>query len=338
MLRALVGRSKLKYIAQMKRITIPAIVLLVIVAIWSGGWFFIAGQVNTRVAEYTNPQSPTFSGLTCETFHLSGFPFRFDANCIDAGYVDGDAAYELPKLQLTVLAYRPTHALLFAEGPLHYTDAFFGTEQFLRWTSLRASVRTKGWQLARASIEAEGIEYVDTILGETIIASTPSAEIHLIDLPEKRDNQDQPATLALFAKSTALDVPTAMISAAELIAEAEISAIPADIRTWGNPAFLRTWQANGGDIEIQNIAGETSEASFSVTGNLSLNNQGDAQGAIALQSNGMVEIFGSNLNDEMRALVFGNPLADGSHRQAITITGGIVFVGLLPVASLSKLF
>lgn len=338
MRHALVDRANLKYIAAMKRIIIPTAILLLIVTIWSGGYLFFVGQINTNVAEYTNPDNPQFSGLTCEKFQLGGFPFRIDANCINATFVDGDATYKLPKLQLTILIYRPTHALLFAEGPLHYSDAFFGTEQLLRWTSLRTSVRTNGWQLVRASVEAENIEYVDALLGETIIASTPSAEIHLIDLPEKRGSKDEPATLALFAKSTALDVLIANITGAELIAEAEISAIPADLRLWGDPAILRNWQTNGGNIDIQNITGETKDARFSLAGNLSLDDQGAAQGEITLQSTGMVETFGDSLNEEMRTLIFGNPAADGSHSQVVTINGGIVFVGLFPVASLMKLF
>ncbi|VAW21766.1 hypothetical protein MNBD_ALPHA11-1650, partial [hydrothermal vent metagenome] len=142
----------------MRKFLFLMIFIIVIVAGWSAVWIYAAQRINAEASSLFANTANTQQQINCEQFSVSGFPFRFDITCTNLTLSSIDTSLKIPEIKVTALVYRPTHALIFAEGPAVMENIFSGSKRQLNWNSLRASVRTNGWSLARVSIEGENIE------------------------------------------------------------------------------------------------------------------------------------------------------------------------------------
>ena len=102
----------------MKQIIILGAIVVLVVAVWTGGWFFLAGEVRKNIELLASADGVTTPRVTCETLSVGGFPFRFDVDCQKGRVVNGDLVVDVPELRASVLVYRPTHLLTSAVGPV----------------------------------------------------------------------------------------------------------------------------------------------------------------------------------------------------------------------------
>lgn len=320
----------------MKRIIGLLIFVIAITVLWSGAWLFFARQVDEQIAMLATP-TPGTPTITCADTKIAGWPFRFDVMCAQMTLVDNDLTVTVEELKATALVYRPTHFLAFIDGPAKISDAFFGTEQEVRWSKLEASLRTNGWRLARLSIHAEDLEYADTLLGDTQRANLPVAEVHLIDMP---DELETPGVMKLgaFARISNANIPAYEIEAGELTFEAEISAVPDDLRHWSAPDVLARWQNTGGKLKVTRFETSDPKTSLALEGDINLTATGEAEGDMTITTSGLAERLGDALAPQMRDLLLGNAQGDDSYRQVLTIRRGAVFAGLTPLATIPPLF
>lgn len=327
----------------MKRFVVLIAIVVVLALGWSAVWLYIAGRVEAEVAALAQADGVTAPRLTCAELSVRGFPFRFDVHCTEAQVASGDIAVDLAGLSATVLVYRPTHILLFAEGPARITDAFNGTVQGARWDELRGSVRLENDRLARASFEASGLAYLDMLLGEEMIASAESAELHLVDNQEAAgDNQDETsaigdAALSLYARVLEAEVPALDITRGAAVVEAHATGLP-DLAFWGHPDILRLWQAGDGQITLSGLDAEAEGVRLAASGEARLDEAGQVNGALEVTSQGVVERMGDLADDPVARLVLGNRAEDGSYSQSVSVRGGTVYVGILPLQRLPALF
>ena len=321
----------------MKRITIVLAIIAFVVIGWAIAWSFAANEIRQQAATLA-PNGSASSGITCERLDIAGFPFRFDVTCTNAIANDGDITISVPEIKLTALVYRPTHLLAFAAGPLRYEDAFFATSQEIRWESLEASLRLSGWSLARFSAEATNISYIDTLLGETQLAELESAEFHLLDMPDKKEPSRRLATLGLFTSVNNVQLPLYEIDQGNALIEAELTGIPDDVRNWPQSGFLRNWQRSGGAIRVMRADASDAMSNAALTGELRLNENGEAEGQVIIETQGVTERLDGLLEPGTQSLVFGNRREDGSHRQVITVARGALLAGMAPLVTLPPAF
>ena len=322
----------------MKRIILALAIIGVVVAVWSGVWLFAAGQITQQVELAGNPGNPEIPALTCGNFSVTGFPFRFDASCDGATISQGDIAVTLPRLKATALIYRPTHLLAFADGPIHLSNAFYGTEQEVRFSLLEASLRLDGWQLQRLSLRGENIAWYDTLLGDILLASGDEAELHLLDIPTEHNPDAQLASLAFYAETKNADLTTFGVSGGQLTAEARITNLPDDIRAFGAPGMLQNWQAAGGKLVLEKLKANDAITMIDMHGQASLDETGAISGKIEGMSNQLAERFAEFVPPEYHSLYFGARQPDGRYKQTITIVKGTVFVGIAPQGTIPPLF
>src|SRR5687768_14862144 len=105
-----------------KRIIILGSVVLAVLALWSVAWFVAAGMVKQAIATQAQADGITAPQTTCGTLNVSGFPFRFDADCAQARIVSGDSVIDVPGISASIRVYAPTHLVASAQGPLQLTD------------------------------------------------------------------------------------------------------------------------------------------------------------------------------------------------------------------------
>ena len=320
------------------RIIILGAIVLVLVLGWTGAWYFFAGQLRQQVEALALSDGENQPQLTCQNLAIGGFPFRFDLECTDAAIVSGDVLVELPALQVSAMAYRPNHVLASAIGPARISDAFTGMRQELAWDSIEASLRVESWRIARVSIVGNALAWTDTLFGNRPIASSPVVELHLLDIPEQHDAEAGRAALALFMRAQDAEAPGIELAPTNAEIEAEITALPDDIRNWGALPFLPDWQQAGGRLVLTGIRANDGVADLSASGELSLDSQGYPTGAIAIDSLGVADRIGPLIEEPWRTLVLGVPGADGRHMNQLTFAGGGMSSGLVPITALPSLF
>ena len=321
-----------------KRIIILGSVVLAVVMLWSAAWLVLAGMVKQQIDAQALADGVASPQLTCGTLTVGGFPFRFDADCAEARIVSGDVVIELPGLRASVLVYAPTHMLASALGPLELTDSFTGSRNQLDWSSLQASIRLSDWRIARASISGADLVWSDTLLGQSTIAQTPLAELHLFDIPEQHNAERQTAALALYLRSTALRYPGLTLSDANAEIQLELSGLPDDVRNWGAPDMLAAIQAAGGQLNVVSVRGTDAASTLDASGTLMLDPEGQLEGQLAITSTGVAERIGALLEEPWRTLVLGTPGADGSYANQLNFRAGAVLSGLVPIATIGPLY
>ncbi len=329
--------SRLRRHMKKRIIILGAIVLLVVLA-WIGGWLFFAHYLRQQVDAMALADGETSPQLICGTLDVGGFPFRFDLSCTNASLVSGDVLVEIPGLRASAMVYRPNHILASALGPARISDAFTGQQQQLSWTDLEASLRLENWRIARFSLTADDLAWTDTLFGDTMIARAPHLEAHLLDIAEQHDAEAGRAALALYLRLQDVEAPGLDVAATNGEIEAEITALPDDIRNWGLVPFLPDWQQAGGVLRIVGIRANDGASDLNATGELALDAQGYPTGSISIDSLGVAERIGPFIEEPWRTLVLGVAGPDGRHTNRLTLAGGGLSSGLVPIAAVPPLF
>ena len=330
----------------MKKIVILLLLVLLVAGAWTAGWFYAAGEVRASIAALGSGDPD--SSVTCEEVAVTGYPFRIDVDCQGATVVDGDLTATLAALRASVLVYNPTHAILSARAPATFADAYTGSRSRVDFDSAQASVRLRtanplaalqgeDVRLERASLAATGIAWTDTVAAELPLASAEELELHLLDVPEQHDAERGLAALAAYATATGVDAPGFAIADAETSLEAELSAVPDDLSALAAPDLLQRWQQADGQLRLFGLKGAAGEDFVEASGTLALDSAARPEGQIKIASRGLVERLGELVPPEWQGLVLGSPAEDGSYSQTLTLRGGIVLSGLIPVAALPPL-
>ncbi len=322
----------------MKKIIALGTAIALMVLAYGGAWLWAAGQATDYVKSLETADGETMPRLRCGQFGIGGFPFGFDVTCTDATIESGDVTVTVAGLKATAQVYRPTHVLAFAQAPVTISDAFTGSSSRVDFESFSASARLDGWRIARVSAIAEAPVLTDTVLDDWMVAKASHVEAHLVDDPEKHDKEKGLASLAQYLKVEGLEAPIWSIANGSAVAEAEITNLPDDVRSYGDADLLRRWQAAGGRYLITKLDGSDNAGSFDVTGTLGLDSAGRAEGQVKLHSSGVVERLEPLFPPEYKGWIVGTQAADGSYSQTLNIQAGVVFSGLVPTGLIPPLF
>jgi hypothetical protein len=315
-----------------------AIAVVVVVAGWTAGWFWAAGEARRQIETLMAGDGETAPQVNCGTFNVSGFPFRFDLDCVDATLVDQDLTVTLPGLRASVLAYNPTHLVFSAKGPATWSDAFSGSQRRLDFSKFEGSLRlTAGdlirglsgetWRIARFSILGDELIVTDIVAGDVFEASARHLEAHLVDVPAGLDLAAGTSTLAQYIRADGLTLPGLTIYDGDITLESELTGLPADIRDLAASASpVRDWQARGGTLKLTRLTGNQAspEESFDITGDLRLNGGGYVEGSLDYKTKAVLDRLSQVVTPLNLAMLKGAPQPDGTFANTLTIADGQV--------------
>lgn len=322
----------------MKRIIALLVVVIVVVVLWSGAWLFLAGEVRKNIALLADADGVTTPSFSCETLNVTGFPFRFDADCSNGRLVSGDVVIDVAGLRASILVYRPTHVLASALGPVKLTDAFTGSQSVVNFAGLEASARLDGWRIGRVSVSGRDLDWTDTLMGEQLIAKSSLIDLQLGDIPEQHDADKGLAALAGYLQARDLVAPGFTIANGNAEVEVELNGLPDDVRKFSEPDALVNWRAAGGQLKLVSAHASDGASDLKASGALGLDPQGLLDGQLDIASTQVAERIGPYIGEPYRTLVLGNPAADGSYANVLNFRAGNIFSGLIPIASVPPLF
>ncbi len=328
-----------------------AIAVVVVVAAWTAGWFWIAGEARHQVQLLAEADGETAPRFTCGSFSISGFPFRFDAECQDATLVDQDLTVTFAGIKASLLAYNPTHLIFSGKGPFAYSDAFSGSQRRLDFSRLDGSVRVtaidpikslsgEGWRLARFSVEGDDITVTDTVAADVLEASAKHVEAHLVDMPELLDKAAGTSALANYVAATQLTLPGLKVTSGNLTLEAQLTGLPTDLRDYAEPDPIRRWQAAGGALKLVRLSGSqpSPDEKFDVTGEFKLNGGGFAEGQLDYASKGVLDRLSEFVPAVQLAMLRGAPQGEGNFSNSLTVMDGQVKLLTFVFAQIPSLF
>ena len=176
-----------------RRIIILGTVILLVVAAWTAGWFYVTSLVRQNIVALASADGGTSPRVTCDRLDTGGYPFWIDVTCTNLTVTSGDISATLPTLRGSLLVYNPFEVILFGTSPLTVSDAFSGSRDELDWKNLEASARLTGWRIARISVVGDALTLNDAVGSPIALGSAAHAEPGRIR-PTHRAHLDQPPT------------------------------------------------------------------------------------------------------------------------------------------------
>ena len=146
----------------------PFLLLAIAAAVWSGGWYWLKGQVEHQMDAAAAQVKHLGGELSWKTRTVTGFPFRLDVTLTDARAADGSGwAISLPKLSGEAFPYAINHWVFVApEGAVIHRPAMGsadarGGDVTIAGEALRASVVVeKGEAFPRVTVDGSNLTFI----------------------------------------------------------------------------------------------------------------------------------------------------------------------------------
>jgi hypothetical protein len=273
---------------------LPFALIVAAAALWSGGWFYLAGQADRAIADWRAQEAGAGRVYACGTQSIGGFPFRIEVRCSDP---TAELSAMAPPVALraadTLFAwqvYQP--ALLLAEvtGPLAIGEP------------RKPAAFNANWRLAQASIRGtlSGLERVSVVVDDPTLARVGDSHaeifkarhLELHGRPAANATPEHPAVdLALrLAAGSAPTLHPLTVEPLDADMTAVLHGLP-DLAPQPWPALLRQWQARGGSIEITKARVEQGDVIAVGAGTLALTEHGGLDGRLQLTIVGLEQVL-----------------------------------------------
>lgn len=156
------------------------IAVLIVVVLYSAGWFFVASKIEAVVGDFIARPGPV--ALTCENLKRAGTPFRIGFDCARTSIRDNATGSLVSAGAIRAVAhiFNPGSALVELDGPLNMS-LLDGGAMTADWSLLRSGFSVGFSGLKTLSITGEGLstDYFDYDLIEPILAKAAHGEFHI---------------------------------------------------------------------------------------------------------------------------------------------------------------
>lgn len=332
------------------RAMLPTLVVLGLGLVWSLAWFIGAWWLERGIAEARAAMVGEGVSLECSDDGISGYPFRFTFDCVDAVLTTPDATVALTRIAATVQAYDPRYMIAELQGPARIIGES-GTQTDMTWERLLVSARTE-IGLLRAAVEGRDVDPLRIVTEFGLTATDIGASFGREQLAAAR--------LAAFARP-ALNAASRDVEIAVDIDEAGSRALsqPIDVilrsrlfalPRLGGSAFFEDWLGAGGSIGLTQLDLANSDAVMRASGQMSAPTNGAVEAEISVgvvhpgALPGLVadaDLGGLLATIANAFLLVGRPIdIDGQDALAldVTVRDGNARIGILPIGALPPLF
>lgn len=156
------------------------IAVVIVVALYSAGWFFVASKIETYLKGFLGGAGHV--DIECPGLATGGFPFLIGFTCDKTEIDDGTTGNALTAGALRVAAriYSPGSAVVELDGPANVSLSD-GSSVSADWKSMRSSFTVGLSQLKTFSAAGEDVSlnYMSGALYSALVAKASHGEVHL---------------------------------------------------------------------------------------------------------------------------------------------------------------
>jgi hypothetical protein len=260
----------------------PFVLLLVLAAAWSGGWFYMASLAEKKIEDWRAREAQRGRVYACGSQTVGGFPFRLEVRCTEpkAELRTQNLSLKAADMLGVVQVYRPRHAIGEFSGPLTVQEP-------------GGAMLVADWKLAQASVSglpsAERISVVldDATMDRTVSQSTNAVfkanrvEAHSRLAPRLASD---PPVVDLALKLAGATAPTLHPITSKPV-NADVTAVARGLKELSPKpwqAVLRDWQAGGGTLDVTKARLQQDDMVVVGDGTLSLNARGALDGQLRI--------------------------------------------------------
>ena len=157
----------------------------VVVAGWTGAWFYGRSLVSDQIAQQMARLSASGVRVSCGDLGVFGYPFRYEVRCQDLQTRDRFGAEgKLGSLDAVALIYNPFHIILEADAPAAFGNPVMGLTGELSWETARASVKYTQEALGDVDVVLARPEFVFEGAYTSGVAASEKTELHLRNVPD----------------------------------------------------------------------------------------------------------------------------------------------------------
>ncbi|MCR9139640.1 MAG: DUF2125 domain-containing protein [Alphaproteobacteria bacterium] len=259
-----------------------AVFIVALVAAYTGAWFYLARQLESRSAFLISDLANQNVDADCESMEVRGYPFRLGVFCQSVSADDRlrSASLSTGSFRSAAQIYRPSHIVSELDSPVRISMGDGSTAQ-LDWQTLQSSTVFGLSGLTRASLQSSMLDatIAPAAISDPVKLTARSTEMHV-----RQQDSDLDAVLRL--------------DAAALTTQAKAFALPAfDLEadlTLADRAWMLSEQQNPEQNPLRNLSaslnglkadvGDGAEAS--VEGPFSIDGEGYLTGKFTVELRG----------------------------------------------------
>lgn len=245
-----------------------AVFIVALVAAYTGAWFYLARQLETRSAFLISDLANRNVEADCEAMEVRGYPFRLGVFCNSVSADDRlhSATLSTGSFRSAAQIYRPNHIVSELDGPVMISLSD-GSAAQLNWQVLQSSTVFGLSGLTRASLQSSQFDATLTPAAVTdpVKLTARSTEMHV-----RQKDSDLDAVLRLDAAAVSTQAKAFTLPAFDVEADVTL----AD-RAWmlseqqdraQNPWRNLSASLNGLKADVGDGAQATVEGPFSIDG------------------------------------------------------------------------
>jgi len=275
-------------------IVLSVCAIVVLAGGWSWLWYYAASEADRTLSGWVQHEAAAGRVYTCGSQDITGFPFRIQAHCVEAGaQINSNQppfAVNAKDITFAAQVYRPTRLVANVTGPLTLSIPGQPPSFTANWT--RAQMTVTGVPPAPESVT---VSVDDPKVDQSVNAST--ATIFTADSAEVQSRivggsaVDNPVidTLVRFASATAPTVHPLLADPAQGDIDVVFKGFK-DLAPKPWAQHFREMQAAGGSIEIKRLRLERKDSIIVGEGELTLNADGKVEGLIRVAISGVENI------------------------------------------------
>ena len=323
--------------------------ILVVIAGWSAAWAYGRSVLQGQIDQQLQVLATQGLDLTCGDLVIAGYPFRYEVACRDMQSEDRfGATGSLGELSAVALVYNPWHVIFEARSPAAMAVPVTGLTGDVSWTTARASM--KFTDDALGALDAV-VDQPEAVFGSAVSEgafAADKAELHLRQVPDVAGMLEGFVTVDQLALKSVPGLPHSLMLRGHARIEGGMA-----LMAGANLAALV--QAQGGELPIRLMLAEAGlgKSRAAASGDLVLSGDGTLSGVLELTIGNAAELLQSLkpvfpaqdstfplLEGVVKSLDTAATEVDGVRtvKVPVTISQGVVQIGLLPVGRIPPLF
>ncbi|GAB4350628.1 MAG: DUF2125 domain-containing protein [Oricola sp.] len=163
-----------------RRIRLLAAGIVVAIAAYTAGWYWLAGRVETETARFVASEKDHGTAIDCAGRDVRGYPFRLEVFCtaLDVARPGDGLAVRAGAFRSAAQVYDPRRVYAELDSPLAVTGARAG-EMRLDWSLARATATIAQPLPERASVAMEDLAVALGSIEKAIVAAHAEAHMRL---------------------------------------------------------------------------------------------------------------------------------------------------------------